>query len=207
MLTVAVKAFPSLHEAQAFVEGRELGIGSQQSGEQKFYGVQNGHRPGVYTDWPSAQKQIRDFKNPRHKKFPTRAEAEAFVAAGPNPSHVRYENLTPDEQMRRMIVQRTPGLYLNNDFAPRDKEGKEYPLGRGPLPPGAEDGYDPNLKMAEDGTIVRKVDEEKLKRKLLSKEKEAPGILRIYTDGSSLKNGQTGARAGVGVYFGPQDPQ
>lgn len=33
------------------------------------------------------------------------------------------------------------------------------------------------------------------------------GILRIYTDGSSLANGKVGSRAGVGVYFGPGDPR
>ncbi|KAF2105415.1 ribonuclease H-like domain-containing protein [Lophiotrema nucula] len=32
-----------------------------------------------------------------------------------------------------------------------------------------------------------------------------PDILRIYTDGSCLNNGQLGAVAGMGVYFGPDD--
>ena len=32
-------------------------------------------------------------------------------------------------------------------------------------------------------------------------------MLRVYTDGSSLRNGTPGARAGVGVYFGPRDPR
>lgn len=31
------------------------------------------------------------------------------------------------------------------------------------------------------------------------------GVLTIYTDGSSLANGRRGARAGVGVFFGPGD--
>ena len=31
------------------------------------------------------------------------------------------------------------------------------------------------------------------------------GVLRIYTDGSSLGNGKYGASAGVGVYFGEDD--
>jgi len=40
----------------------------------------------------------------------------------------------------------------------------------------------------------------------------APAALRgdaeiVYTDGSSLGNGTYGARAGVGVYFGPNDPR
>jgi ribonuclease HI len=30
-------------------------------------------------------------------------------------------------------------------------------------------------------------------------------VLNIYTDGSSINNGREGARAGIGVYFGPDD--
>lgn len=33
------------------------------------------------------------------------------------------------------------------------------------------------------------------------------GILRIYTDGSSLANGKEGSRAGLGVFFGDGDPR
>jgi ribonuclease HI len=36
---------------------------------------------------------------------------------------------------------------------------------------------------------------------------EDPNTLRIWTDGSSRGNGQRGARAGLGVYFGPNDPR
>lgn len=35
----------------------------------------------------------------------------------------------------------------------------------------------------------------------------ADGVLRIYTDGSSLANGRASSRAGVGVFFGPGDPR
>lgn len=54
----------------------------------------------------------------------------------------------------------------------------------------------------------------KTKSKTKSKNEEAPpaseppvddGILRIYTDGSSLANGKVGSRAGLGVYFGEGD--
>lgn len=36
-------------------------------------------------------------------------------------------------------------------------------------------------------------------------EAEDDGVLRIYTDGSSLANGQAGSRAGLGVWFGDGD--
>ncbi|KAI9869594.1 MAG: hypothetical protein M1823_009017, partial [Watsoniomyces obsoletus] len=148
----------SLHEAQAFVDGKLLSApSSKQPLDQKFYAVQNGKRPGVYTDWPSAQAQISGYRNPRHKKFSTRAEAEAFVAAGKQkelsfePSH----NLSPEEEIRRLIVRNSaPGLITNGTHQPKDKDGNPYAPGSGPLPPGAEDGFDPNIKLAADGTIV-----------------------------------------------------
>ncbi|KAI0472315.1 hypothetical protein F4859DRAFT_100595 [Xylaria cf. heliscus] len=34
---------------------------------------------------------------------------------------------------------------------------------------------------------------------------DEPGVLRIFTDGSSLANGRAGATAGVGVFFGEGD--
>ncbi|KEF51271.1 uncharacterized protein A1O9_12621 [Exophiala aquamarina CBS 119918] len=202
------KAFLSLHEAQSFMEGKLL-KSSTTLGDQKFYAVQNGRVPGVYTDWTEAQAQIRGVRKPRHKKFNTRAEAEAFVAAGKKPSGWDISQpVTPEEEIRRLIVRNSaPGLQLNGTYTPTDKDGNPYDIGRGPLPPGAEDGFDPNLKLHTDGTIINRTEEEKHRTKIVPKDRDPPGMLRIYTDGSSLRNGQAGARAGVGVYFGPQDPK
>ncbi|KIV92587.1 hypothetical protein, variant 3 [Exophiala mesophila] len=158
------KAFPSLHEAQAFMDGK-LVKSTDPNGEQKFYAVQNGLVPGVYTAWHEAQAQIRGVRKPKHKKFNTRAEAEAFVAAGQKTNGFGdAQNASPGEEIRRLIVRNSaPGLHMN--------------------------------------------EEEKERTKIVPKDRDPPGMLRIYTDGSSLKNGQVGARAGVGVYFGPQDPK
>ena len=41
-----------------------------------------GRNIGVYTSWPAAEAQIKGWKNPKYKKFATRAEAEAFVDSG-----------------------------------------------------------------------------------------------------------------------------
>jgi ribonuclease HI len=160
--------------------------------------------PGVYTDWPTAQAQISGFRNPRHKKFSTRAEAEAFVAEGKRKS--AYDvgtGISPEEEIRRLITKGSvPGL-LAKDPSSKEKSGQLSDLGTGPLPAGAEDGYDPNIKLDADGTIRERTVEEKITTKKIPRETSPPGMLKIYTDGSSLKNGQIGARAGVGVYFGP----
>lgn len=203
-----VKAFQSLHEAQAFIEGKSLATNSN-PGEQKFYAVASGLVPGVYTEWTQAQAQIRGVKKPKHRKFNTRAEAEAFVAAarkanGSDPG----KHTSPEEEIRRLIIQNSaPGLQVHGTYTPVDKDGNPYEIGRRPLPPGVEDGYDPNVKLAPDGVIVERTEEEKNKTKMMVRERDPPGMLRIYTDGSSLRNGQAGARAGVGVFFGPQDPK
>lgn len=214
---LVVKSFPSLHEAQAFAAGMPLASSakSKATGEQKFYAVQNGRIPGVYTDWPAAQEQINGFRNPRHKRFSNRQEAEAFVKTGQKGSKTNAygqpsQPLTLQEQLEKAIYEKSaPGMVLNGTYAPKDKEGNTFPPGRGPVPSGSEDNFDPNIKLEEDGTIRHKTEEEKRKTKQITVAKEGPNAppLRIYTDGSSLSNGQAGARAGVGVFFGPGDPK
>jgi ribonuclease HI len=118
--------------------------------------------------------------------------------------------LTLQEQLEKAMYERSaPGMVLNGTYAPKDKEGNTFPPGRGPVPPGSEDNFDPNIKLEEDGTIRYKTEEEKRRTKQLTTAKEGPNAppLKIYTDGSSLSNGQAGAQAGVGVYFGPGDPK
>ena len=191
-------------DAQAFVEGKVVPDANKPPGEQKYYAVQAGKVPGVYTDWPTAQQQISGFKNPRHKKFPTKAEAEAFVNEGKARSAYDSNGISPEEEIRRLIVkQSVPGMIDDGDYVAKDKTDQTYELARGPLPPGAEDGFDPNIKLEPDGLIRNRTLQEKSLTKTIPKESDPPSMLKIYTDGSSLNNGQVGARAGVGVYFGP----
>jgi len=44
-----------------------------------FYAVRNGRTPGIYTTWDDARRQIYRFPSPEYKKFPTEAEARAFL--------------------------------------------------------------------------------------------------------------------------------
>ncbi|EFW22435.1 ribonuclease H [Coccidioides posadasii str. Silveira] len=88
----------------------------------------------------------------------------------------------------------------------KDEFGNEYPPGTGPLPPGAEDGFDPNILLdPSTGRLVYKTPEQKAATKLQAKPVPPPNMLKIYTDGSSLGNGKAVSKAGVGVYFGPGD--
>lgn len=45
----------------------------------KFYAVAAGRECGIFTDWPTTQKQVIGYGGARYKSFPTRAEAEEWL--------------------------------------------------------------------------------------------------------------------------------
>lgn len=167
--------------------------GQTGSGRQKFYAVRHGHIPGVYTDWPACQAQIKGFKGAKQKGFQTRAEAEAYVKGDDGAGE-------PDGNSKSKKVRKS-------DFSTSNGEPDEnLAAGEGPMPEGTVDEFDTRIVLnAESGSIQYKTSEQRDELKMLPVGVSAGQKLRIYTDGSSLKNGQMGAQAGVGVYFGPKD--
>lgn len=191
-----VQSFSTYEDATAFLNGvKPPTSGASASGaETRFYGIQRGRIPGVYTDWTKAQEQIRGFTRPRYRKFSTREEAEEFVRSGQErPPPVGFG------EAKTTVV--APGM---TNGVPKDADGVEFAPGDGPLPQGAEDGFDPNVLLdPATGKVVYKTAQQKAATK--TQVAGIPGMLRIYTDGSSLRNGTKLASAGVGVYFGPGD--
>lgn len=177
--------------------------------------------PGVYTDWESAESNIRGFKAPRYKAFPTYAEAEAFVnenntsqpqsaaaaqVSQPSPSaaslHAPPSTDADPPSAKRRKLDSTPTP------APPDEEEDDYEPGEAPLPPGATDGFDPRITLNPiTGKVEYKSEDHMAKTKTQATKPAEHSPLRIYTDGSSLGNGALGAVAGVGVYFGPRHPK
>ena len=47
---------------------------------KKFYVIWTGHKPGIYSDWPTAKKQVYGVPGARYKSFTS--EAEALAAYG-----------------------------------------------------------------------------------------------------------------------------
>lgn len=209
VLISTVQSFPSLADAEAFASGQAVSnsiSAKNKTGEQKFYAVQVGRVPGVYTDWPTASAQIAGVQRPKHRKFATRAEAEAFVAEGRKGAAAAAVAAVQHADKRVKLANGAAapaGLILHDKQ--KDAQGNIYEAGTGPLPLGGGDGFDPNIKLDSNGNLVHKTDAEKASKKTVPKPKPPPGMLVIYTDGSSLRNGAAGARAGVGVYFGPGD--
>lgn len=183
-------------------------------GKTKYYGVAIGHVPGVYTDWPSTQAQIKGCSGGLQQSFATREEAQAFVNEHRRDHSVPISLRGDLSEASSAVGQ---GCKVSDTVSKKQKKNSglaaavvtngdiEYEPGMGPLPEGAEDGFDRTLKMdLQSGAIRHKTEAE------LSATKRQPtgdftGQVVVYTDGSSLGNGQRGAVAGVGVYFGAND--
>ncbi|KAL8705024.1 MAG: hypothetical protein Q9201_001831 [Fulgogasparrea decipioides] len=227
MSAPAVKSFPTLTDAERFLAGENLTTGGTSSSAigGKFYAVKNGRVPGIYTDWPSAQEQITGWQKPKHRSFSTRVEAQRWLNEdGPRPEEspeaTELEstismNQHPSESLTKngtklpaakKAKKALNGTSKGSKAAPIEYNEAEHEPGTGPLPPGAEDGFDPNIILdPASGKVVYKTQEQRQAMKPHPGGPAQSGTLRIHTDGSALGNGGAGAFAGVGVYFGPGD--
>lgn len=220
---IIVKSFTSLTEAEAFIANTTTAASPTTSSSAtpiKYYAVRSGRIPGVYTNWPDAQAQITGWMKPKHKSFATKAEAEAFVRA----SSVDNQAVTgvaataaqPDKPAeydkrpptKKEVTKPAAKKQKGNSGAAVITHDGVIEAGNADLPPGAEDDFDPRIIMDPNTGRIEWKDHKLMQATKIMPKAVAPGtMINIYTDGSSLANGQTGATAGVGVYFGPGDPK
>lgn len=45
----------------------------------KFYAVKIGRNPGIYTDWPTCEAQVKGFSGAKYASFKTEPEARSFI--------------------------------------------------------------------------------------------------------------------------------
>lgn len=190
-------------------------------GEQRFYAVRAGKIPGVYLTWAECQAMINGFAGANYKSFGTPEEAELYVAGkNPNPD-------TAPTRFYAVAVGNRPGIYTEWSEAQAAYVGVKAPrykkfdtreaaeewlqgFGAGAFVPSAvkEEDADEEDELEEDISPAAK------KVKIVSDDISVvvqgeldEDLLEIYTDGSTLANGQNGAVAGVGVFFGDGDPR
>ncbi|KAI4206965.1 MAG: hypothetical protein LQ346_000797 [Caloplaca aetnensis] len=221
------KSFPNLMDAERFLAGENLTTGGTSSSARggKFYAVRSGRVPGIYTDWPSAQEQITGWQKPKHRSFATRAEAQQFLdedgtqaGGSPEATEMEFSNAANQHSPKSPIGSATKpsapkktkrtlnGTSKSAKPAAVEYNEADFKPGTGPLPPGAEDGFDHTVMLdPATGKVVYKTQEQRQATKPHPAGPAPSGMLRIHTDGSALNNGGAEAYAGVGVYFGPGD--
>ena len=210
----AFKSFSSLTEAEAFVKSDGTSNGNGKV--EKWYGVQVGKKPGVYTSWSEVLEQITGQKGPKHKGFKTRSEAEQFVAEGQqNGTHSTTDAIadsieatdSPVAPTKKAKTAKTAKKIKDENASPAPYiDPADFEPGEAPLPEDAEDGFDSSIVLDQSlGTARYKTAEERSRLKPQAVRPAKDSCIKIYTDGSSLGNGQDGAVGGIGVYFGPGD--
>ncbi|KAF4979400.1 hypothetical protein FZEAL_4377 [Fusarium zealandicum] len=192
---------------------------------QKYYAVKAGFHPGVYLTYTECQQETAGFKGAEAnglvcpvKSFVSIQDAQDFVAG----KKVASTTGGPDK-FYAVAVGRPTGIYTDWAEASEAIKGIKGPkYKRFATRIEAVDyirqfgNRDAIEALGEEGKL-QPVAELETEERPAKKAKEAsteettakPGedILKIYTDGSSLANGQAGSRAGLGVFFGTNDPR
>ncbi|OAA70599.1 Ribonuclease H-like protein [Cordyceps fumosorosea ARSEF 2679] len=187
---------------------------------QKFYAVQVGFRPGVYTTYAECAQQTAGFKGALFRSFISRSDAEAFAAG--------KKVATPSEgpaKFYAVAVGNPTGIFNEWDDAaeaikgvkgPKYKrfnsraEAVDYIREHGSMEAVMALGERPMATTASGTTIdiptqVKKPTKTTRVPPPLAFPQVQEDLIRVYTDGSSLANGKAGARAGVGVFFAVGD--
>lgn len=79
---------------------------------KKYYAVKKGHKPGIYTKWHAAQKQVSGYSNAEFQSFSTKEQADAYLTPTPSTSQISDE--------------KTVTAYVDGSF---DKHQKRYSYG------------------------------------------------------------------------------
>jgi ribonuclease HI len=102
----------------------------------------------------------------------------------------------------------SPPTKKQKSAAATDGDEEVSAPGWDPLPADAEDGFDTRITLDQkSGKLRYKNQDEAEATKLKARVDPAADMLFVYTDGACRGNGQTGAIAGVGVFFGRNDPR
>ncbi|GAA5841965.1 hypothetical protein JCM11251_001428 [Rhodosporidiobolus azoricus] len=127
-----------------------------------YYAVRVGRKPGVYLTWDECQQQVNGFPAAKHKKFPSRAEAEAFAGV-------------------RGSAQANIPVGKPISSLPRSDGGERVKR------PASEQSGPPTKRSKPDP---------------VTRSGQMPKGRVVYCDGSARGNGQKGATAGIGVFWG-----
>ena len=179
---------------------------------RKYYAVRLGKTPGIYTDWPSAQSQIIGYNRPSYKSFPTLEQAQEFLGCPTKWSRSTELNGVQSSKpkseappAKKRNIGEAVGFNASfNQASSANKtidieiEGQTDVRRSSNLPPDQDvpvTAYCGPHSASDAGSR----DRPNSQGSIPTDDQD----LRVYTDGSSLRNGQHQALAGVGVYFGP----
>lgn len=180
-----------------------------------FYAVAKGVVPGIYTEWSECQKQVQGFRGPQFKKFATREEAEDFI--GQRVGNVVDKRKSPEAAAAddassngAAKKRKTEDGAVAASGASKEETPKAASTDKGKKrerSPDSASSAEGNKQEAEgyESAIKKRIMEREVPDKD-NFEVDESGSVVVYTDGCCEFNGRHGAKAGVGVYFGHNNP-
>ncbi|XP_042359993.1 ribonuclease H1 [Plectropomus leopardus] len=149
-----------------------------------FYAVQKGFKPGVYSSWDECKSQVDKFPAAIFKKFASEKDAWAFFRG--------VESSAVPEETGAQSVESAATL-----LPKRGPEPLEYiPLGKKRCHSDKDTESQPK----------RVKESESLSSESTDQFTYMGDAVVVYTDGCCSANGQKGAKAGIGVYWGHDHP-
>ena len=80
--------------------------------KKKVYAVAVGRRAGLFTDWPTAEAQVKGFAGAKYQSFPSEQEARAWLA---NPVYQKKERPAAEDRTRCPPQQRPGAIIVFTD--------------------------------------------------------------------------------------------
>ncbi|XP_023680590.1 ribonuclease H1 isoform X1 [Paramormyrops kingsleyae] len=157
---------------------RAFCTGIVEMGKKKYYyAVRKGDHPGVYSTWEECESQVKKFPSAVYKKFASEEDAWAFVRG------------QSADSSSSSAVSGCSGSAASTEIF------------KAVLPTRSVEGKRPHVNFDDELSPKRqKCAEDTGSRDGLTFMGDA---VVVYTDGCCSCNGKQGARAGIGVYWGP----
>ncbi|KAL9643106.1 hypothetical protein ABK040_003906 [Willaertia magna] len=157
----------------------------------KFYVVAKGRKQGIFNSWTECENQVKKFKGAIYKSFPTMEEAKRYYST--QLAKLQQSESINDNDNNNLLLNSEELLsseLLNNN----KKRNKQIEI----LDDDDEDNNN-NLKKQKQSSSSLINNNEDNNDSIINYKK-------VYTDGSCLGNGNKNSIAGIGIYFGDNDP-
>lgn len=143
-----------------------------------FYAVRKGRSPGVYKTWAECKEQVDRFPAARYKKFASEEEAWKFVRDNPEVSSSHAESSSKGQSCSSNV---------------KLSYHAKRPL---PASTSTEQSAPKRTKLIDIDSLPP----------LPGQFFNMGDATVVYTDGCCSRNGRLKAKAGIGVYWGPNHP-
>jgi len=156
---------------------------SAKAAKVAFYAVRRGRKPGVYPTWTECESEVKGFDGARYKKFMTEAEAWNFVNGNDSGASSEKSDKSSEKSEGDTATEKDKTAKAAKDEKKSSSSSSSTAAGQKRsailLP---DDFHATQAKRPKDGPVS------------------------VYTDGCCFNNGKDNPCAGIGVYWGPGDP-